>query len=154
MRTRRLASRVKRSGALGMTSVTGSVLKFPGKGRCSGCGHTCTLSPPLAPAGMRAVLRWTRRSTFPGDVVELTTTAIHAFLAETALLFTNSPALPSVFGGNLVGAIWYLIEQMNHHQRPMSEYRASAEIGAAMIAVIWVTTMLWFARRHDQAKSS
>jgi hypothetical protein len=45
---------------------------------------------------------------------------------------------------------------MNHHQRPMSEYRVAAEIGAAMIAVIWVmiTTMLWLARRQDQAKSS
>jgi hypothetical protein len=59
------------------------------------------------------------------------------------------------FAVNLLGAIWYLIGQMNH-QRPMSEYRAAAEIGAAMIAVIWVmvTSMLWLARRQVQAKSS
>lgn len=72
------------------------------------------------------------------------------YRSRTVLLFRV------FFAMNLVGAIWYLIGQMNHHQRPMSEYRAAAEIGAAMIAVIWVmvTTMLWLARRHDQAKSS
>ena len=89
-------------------------------------------------------------------MVELTATRFMRFWlkppyrSRTVLLFRV------FFAMNLVGAIWYLIGQMNHHQRPMSEYRAAAEIGAAMIAVIWVmvTTMLWLARRHDQAKSS
>jgi hypothetical protein len=60
------------------------------------------------------------------------------------------------FAVNLIGAIWNIIGQMNRHQRPMSEYRAAAEIAAAMIAVIWVmvTVMLWLAGRQDQAKSS
>jgi hypothetical protein len=60
------------------------------------------------------------------------------------------------FAADLVGAIWYLIGQLNRHQRPMSQYRAGAGIAAAMIAVIWVmvTVMLWLARRQDQAGSS
>jgi hypothetical protein len=60
------------------------------------------------------------------------------------------------FAANLLGAIWYVIGQANRHQRPMSEYRAAAEIAAAWIAVIWVmvTVMLRFARRQDQTRGS
>ena len=57
------------------------------------------------------------------------------------------------FAANLIGAISYLIEQVNRHHRSMAQYRAAAEIAAAWIAVIWgmVTVALWFARQRDQA---
>jgi hypothetical protein len=56
------------------------------------------------------------------------------------------------FAANIIGAIRYLIEQVNRHQRPMSEYRAAAEIAAAWIAAMWVmfTAALWFARRQSK----
>jgi hypothetical protein len=58
------------------------------------------------------------------------------------------------FAANLIGAIWYLVGLMIHHQRPISEYRAAAGIAAIMFAVIWgmFTAMLWFSRRLDQTK--
>jgi hypothetical protein len=57
------------------------------------------------------------------------------------------------FAANLVGAVSYLIGQINRQQRLLSQYVAAAEIAAAWIAAIWVmmTVMLWFARRRDQA---
>lgn len=57
------------------------------------------------------------------------------------------------FAANLVGAVSYLIGQVNRHQRSMSQYRAAAEIAAAWIGVIWVmvTVMWWFASRREQA---
>lgn len=60
------------------------------------------------------------------------------------------------FAANLVGAVLYLVGQVNRHQRSMSQYRAVAEIAAAWIAVIWVmmTVMLWIARRRDQVSNS
>ena len=59
------------------------------------------------------------------------------------------------FAANIIGAIWYLIGQVNRHQRPMSEYRAAAEVAAAWIAVMWVmvTATLWFIRRQDQSET-
>jgi hypothetical protein len=59
------------------------------------------------------------------------------------------------FAANLIGAVSYLIGQVNRHQRPMNQYRAAAEIAAAWIAVMWVmvTLMLCFARRHDQTNN-
>jgi hypothetical protein len=57
------------------------------------------------------------------------------------------------FAANLIGAVSYLIGQVNRQQRSTSQYLAAAEIAAAWITVIWVmiTVMLWFARRRDQA---
>ena len=59
------------------------------------------------------------------------------------------------FAANLIGAIWYLVEQVNRHQRAMSEYWAVAAIAAVWITVMWVmvTVMFWFARRQDQIKT-
>jgi len=56
------------------------------------------------------------------------------------------------FAANLIGAVSYLVGQVNRHQRSTSQYLAAAEIAAAWISVIWVmvTVMLWLARRRDQ----
>jgi hypothetical protein len=60
------------------------------------------------------------------------------------------------FAANLVGAISYLVGQVNRHQRSTSQYFAAAEIAAAWISVIWamVTVMLWLARRRDRSGNS
>jgi hypothetical protein len=59
------------------------------------------------------------------------------------------------FAANLIGAVSYLIGQVNRHHRPLSQYRGAAEIAAAWIAVMWVmvTVALWFVRRHDQTSN-
>jgi hypothetical protein len=56
------------------------------------------------------------------------------------------------FAANLIGAISYLVGDVNRRHRPMYEYRAAAEVAAVWIGVIWlmVTVMLWLARRRDQ----
>jgi hypothetical protein len=56
------------------------------------------------------------------------------------------------FAANLIGAISYLIGEVNRYPRPMYQYRAAAYVAVAWIAVIWVmvTAMLWLARRRDQ----
>lgn len=59
------------------------------------------------------------------------------------------------FAANLIGAIRYLVGQINRHQRTFSEYQAAAGIAGAWIAVVWVafTVALWFAHRRDHPKT-
>jgi hypothetical protein len=42
------------------------------------------------------------------------------------------------FAANLIGAVWYLLQQTVSHGLLISDYLAAAEIGGAMIVVVWI----------------
>ena len=56
------------------------------------------------------------------------------------------------FLANLIGAVWYLVDEVNRHTRNMSEYGRAAGTGALWTAVIWimVTAVEWMARHRER----
>ena len=58
-----------------------------------------------------------------------------------------------LFFGHLIGAVWYLVDEVNRHPRSVSEHGRAAGTGALWIAVIWimVTAVEWMARHRERS---
>ena len=69
------------------------------------------------------------------------------FWAQPPYQALTSNVFRLFFLAHLIGAAWYLVDEVNRHPRNVSEQGRAAGTGALWIAVIWimVTAVEWMA---------